>query len=703
MNWATKPLVRLLLPFAAGILACGIYDGVSISFLLLLTLVTFGICSWLASPKQNFQYRWLYGFFICVVFMSLGYILCWYSNTANHKNFFTNHLSEEKSELLIGVVSDLPKYGKWTKIKLDIQETARTDGRKIKSVGYIEALIQANSTKKQLNYGDLIAIPANKIQKIKPPKNPNSFNYKKYLRFQNIHYQCFIKQNEYILLDSDQIGFVYWTAYKLRMKFLAVLEKHLSKNDNLPVSSALILGYKHDLDKKIRSAYADTGSMHVLAVSGLHVGFIYAILIFLLDKIRSHKQSVNIIKLFIILFGLWSFVLITGASSSVARAALMLSIVAHGKYTNQMSFVYNTIAASAFLILMWDPYELFQVGFQLSFLAVLGIMFFYDKIRKWFLPKNMLLYKVWQGTAVGIAAQITVIPLSIFYFGRVPIYFWLTGFIVVFAAGLVLYLGVLLFLLEFTVPFLAVWVGKLLDLILTWLNKFIYLVQEIPYGVIGDLSIGTPMLVTIYIVLLSAIFWIRYKKDFWLQTTSILFFATACWFSFQQYKNYQTKEITVYDAGKGNTLIDFIYNQKVISLVNSNIDSSKIEFVASGNRNSLGINDVTTINIDTVEYFKNGVFIWQKPFIQFYDKKMMIVESNLGSEEKLTTKIDHLILRNNPKIKIEELSEVIDFQEVITDNTNNYWTTNKWRTECENQKITFTDSKNKAVILSLKN
>ncbi len=702
MNWHTKPLLRLLLPFMGGIFTCGHFQT-KLTILFLPLLISFGILFWLANSIQSFKYRWVFGFTMTIFVFCLGYQMCYYNNDAVHKNYFANHLTGEKDEILIGVISDIPKYGKWTKIKLDIQTINRTNTRNQKFGGSIEALIEADSTKKQLKYGDLLAIPASNLKKIDPPKNPNSFNYQRYSYFQNIHYQCFIRKNNYKLLKHDQGPYIATITNKLRFSFLAVLKKHIPKDEALAVSSALILGYKNDLNEKTRNAYAETGAMHVLAVSGLHVGIVYMILHFLLARIKSYKKSVRLIKLIISLLGIWFFVLLTGSAPSVIRAALMFSIITIGKQLELNSYIYNTISASAFFILVIDPYQLFQVGFQLSYLAVLGIIFFFDKIRRFILIKSDYLNNIWEMTVVGIAAQITVIPISAFYFGKIPIYFWLTGFVVVSAATIILSLGLLLFVLEITIPFLAYYVGIVLNGVVLLLNKFIYLIQEIPYGVIDNISIGSTFLVLLYLTLLSTIFWLRFESKLWLKIASCILLVSSIWYSVQQYQNYQTKEIIVYDAGKDNTIIDFIYNQKVISLINSTVDESKINFTTIGNRNAYGINEIKTINLDSTDYYKNGVFVWQKPFIQFYDKKLMIVDSKIKNISDYKTELDLVLMRKNAKIKVEELNQVIDFQQLIVDNSNTYWNSNKWKEDCENQKITFNDSKNGAIILPIEN
>jgi len=278
----------------------------------------------------------------------------------------------------------------------------------------------------------------------------------------------------------------------------------------------------------------------------------------------------------------------------------------------------------------------------------------------------------------------------------------LTGFLVVFAATIILSLGLLLFALEFTIPFLAEYIGMLLNEIITLLNQFIYLIHQLPYGVIDNISIGSTFLTLLYLTLLSAIFWLRFENKLWLKVASSILFASSIWYSVQQYQNYRTKEIIVYDAGKDNTIIDFIYNQKVISLVNSKVDDSKLNYTTTGNRNAYGINNIKTINLDSTDYYKNGVFIWQKPFIQFYDKKLMIVDSKIKNISDYKTEIDLVLMRKNAKINIEELNQVIDYQQVIVDNSNNYWNSNKWKEDCKNQEITFNDSKNGAVILPIK-
>ena len=183
----------------------------------------------------------------------------------------------------------------------------------------------------------------------------------------------YLKENEWILLPGKNENALKSFLFSIREKVVNLLEKYLGNTDESSIAKALLIGYKVDLDKDLVQAYSDAGVVHIIAISGLHIGIIYAILLWLFSMLPFTKKS-RPLRLFFILTGLWLFALLTGASPSAVRAAIMFSFIIIGTAFNKTGSVYNSIAASAFLLLCFNPYFLWDVGFQLSYLAVLGIV-----------------------------------------------------------------------------------------------------------------------------------------------------------------------------------------------------------------------------------------------------------------------------------------------------------------------------------------
>ncbi|NJO90405.1 MAG: ComEC/Rec2 family competence protein, partial [Chloroflexia bacterium] len=240
-------------------------------------------------------------------------------------------------------------------------------------------------------------------------------------------------------------------AYDLRSSILSVYQSSGIQGDEFAILAALTLGVKDYLSDEIVEAYSDSGAMHVLAVSGLHVGILMAMLNMIFSFFWKRKKLL-VLKSIIILVFLWLFALITGLAPSVTRSALMFSFFILSKNSGKRPSSYNSLAAAAFIILLFNPNALFHVGFQLSFLAVISILLFQQKLYRTIDIKNKYLDYFWQLTTVSLAAQIGTTPISIFYFHQFPIYALLTNIIVIPAAAIILNAVILLLIANFYAP-----------------------------------------------------------------------------------------------------------------------------------------------------------------------------------------------------------------------------------------------------------
>ena len=246
----------------------------------------------------------------------------------------------------------------------------------------------------------------------------------------------------------------------MRDKLLNILKENGLKNNELAVASALILGYKDDLGEELKHSYSSAGATHVLAVSGLHVGIIFLVLNFLLN-ILDKNDRFKISKAILLICFLWAYATITGLSPSVVRAATMFSFVTIGKSFGKSSSIYNTLCASAFVLLVYNPYLIMEVGFQLSYLAVVGIVYFQSIIYKWIYVKNKFLKYIWMITSVSIAAQLTTFPLGLLYLHQSPTYLFASNLFVIPGAMLIIGLGILLFITSW-IPLISGGIGWLL-------------------------------------------------------------------------------------------------------------------------------------------------------------------------------------------------------------------------------------------------
>ncbi|HSH51497.1 MAG TPA: ComEC/Rec2 family competence protein, partial [Bacteroidales bacterium] len=314
--------------------------------------------------------------------------------------------------------------------------------------GKILTYFEKDSKVHKLAYGDQLIVQSY-INFVMHSGNPKAFNYKKYLAFRDIHYQTYIQSGKFKILNHNQGPALYQFSKKVRGSLLNIYKENNISGDEFAVLSALTLGYKEELSPDIRESFSSSGAMHILAVSGLHVGIIYIILVRIFFFLQRNRYG-RIIQSLLIIFALLFYAFLTGLSNSVLRATIMFSIVALGKIFVRQTNIYNTIFLSAFIMLLANPYSITDVGFQLSYMAVFSIIFFYPKIYSLIEVKYALGDKIWQLISVAIAAQIGTFPLTLFYFNQFPMYFILANIFIIPIAIILIYAAVTLFLFSFS-------------------------------------------------------------------------------------------------------------------------------------------------------------------------------------------------------------------------------------------------------------
>jgi competence protein ComEC len=277
-----------------------------------------------------------------------------------------------------------------------------------------------------------------------------------------------------------------------------------------------MVGFTDDLDPMLLKSYADSGTIHIIAISGLHLALICQILQLTLQKIGSKKCG-RWIKLILIISCLWGYSFLSGASPSVIRAAGMFSLVLFAKIILRETNIYNTLASSAFLLLCFDPYWIFDTGFQLSYAAVLSLGLFSKPVRNLISLQNKILAVFWDATSVSIAAQILTTPICIYYFHRFPSYFLIANLLAVPLSSFILVAGILLCICAFIQP-LAQVLGWILGYLISFLNGFIRHISSLPGAAIGDLSFSLPQLIFVYFTIFCFYRFLILKEKSWLLT-----------------------------------------------------------------------------------------------------------------------------------------------------------------------------------------
>ena len=527
--------------------------------------------------------------------------------------------------------------------------------------------IQKEDTSKLYNVDDILLIHS-EFQEIRSPLNPNQFNYRSYLEKQYIFHQLFTEQHLIFEISSKRQT-IFGYADALRQTINNRLNTYDFKPEELAIINALILGQRQDMDRGMYTEYANAGAIHILAVSGLHVGIILMMLSFVLKPIENLKGG-KVVKVIIILALLWSFAVIAGLSASVTRAVTMFSIVAIAMHLKRPTNIYNTLSISMFILLLAKPMFLFDVGFQMSYLAVFAIVSIQPLLYKLWLPKWKVTDYFWQIFTVTMAAQLGVAPISLFYFHQFPGLFFISNLAIIPFLGLILGFGILvilLSLLNILPEILANLYGRLINAmnhVVSWVSK-----QEA--FLIKDISFEATHVIATYLLLVALVLVYRkfYFKRIAILLVSILFLQS----------------ILIYTKSKNSSQSFIIFHKSRYSMLGKkkntdltiwhNLDSSVIKTQTMISDFKVG-NFIKSIRYDSIHN------VYKTPH-----KTLLIIDS-LGVYE-VNFKPDYILLRNSPRINLKRVIDSLQPELIIADGSNYKSYVKRWEATCLKEKLPF--------------
>jgi competence protein ComEC len=529
---AYKTILKLIVPLVIGILL-GSY--LELHFVIAFTLWSTLFIALLVlhfSAKQVYQLRSLIGYTISLLFLVTGIL-----NYAIHSPRIKTNSIENNY---------LPN----DKLIITLDELSYGTGSFYKSIASVNGIIRGRDTNVVsgrilffghkdfglLETGDQLVIKS-ELNSIQNKGNPGEFNQEWFWFNHAITQQSFAQSTEIERIGHISTVSGFWG--KVRNYLITELKRKVTP-EVLGLTTALSLGDKSLLEKETRENFANAGAMHVLAVSGLHVGILLGIIQWLCKFIHFLQRNYRYLIVSIVV--IWLYAMLTGMSPSVARAALMFTILAVGKANGKSFFSINSLMTSALLLLLWNPLLLYHIGFQLSYFAMFGISFFYEPIRQLLAIQNKWLRKIWEGTALGIAAQIGTAAISLYYFHQFPNYFILTNIIFIVLAGVAL-ASVLLFFFLHPVPFLSDLIAEGINLIYGAIIWVVTLINKFPYAVAKGFTICLGSLLLFYCLLGFTIYFNKKRHLIAFIAGSISLFLVSNSFIYQRYSNLNKREL----------------------------------------------------------------------------------------------------------------------------------------------------------------
>lgn len=629
-----RPFLRLLIPVISGILFCKfISPSVNLFFIGIIGLAII-LFSFFIPEKYIYTLRWLFGAGMMLFLFSLSIQFYQYRETLISYDF------PQETTSFIGQVLDIPQQ-KRRSVACEVHLTYPTDKK-------IMLYLESDSSSRSLQPGDEIVLQA-QVKAFKNLGNPDEFDYKNFMQNKGFSGSTYANSTNWSKTGRVSHS-VRAKALRVRAEVLDVYKSFDLSDDEYSFISAITLGYKADLSDDLKEAFRASGTSHILAVSGLHVGIIYIIILSLFSFLSSRGKTFILKQILILLF-LWGYVFITGMPVSVVRAAIMLSLLSVGSMLNRKGLTYNTLAVAAFFTLIINPNYLFDVGFQLSFAAVFSILFFQPKISKLFTPKYKASKYIWNLFTVSFAAQLGVFPLGLYYFGTFPTYFFITNLLVIPFIGIIIYSAVSLILfslLSFLNIGLLQAVTKLIVLFMQFLIKtvlqIVYFFESLPMSVLDGHRISTLQLFLIFAILLSlTLFIIRRHANMLISLlVSIVLLLTTISFNYLKeplnqfvvYNNYNEPEMG-YIVNGIKTALPIYSNQTVphpsanIVLLTENSYKSKISNLV--------------LPVDILILTSDNSFSMME-LIAFFEPKKVIIDSSIAgySADKLKRECNKL-------------------------------------------------------------
>lgn len=664
-SWTPYALVRIALVFAAGIITGLCFPDqipipdVSIVFATL--TISFSVLAYL-KWKGRLKYINIGVIGIVALFLA-GYCNIYYSTDSNRTDHFM-HDDKPVQFYKVRIANQAQEKSNSWKVEGDVLWIKYDTSSWTPRSGKVLLYFSKKNYQTPFRYGDVLLVKGSP-ELLREPANPGEFDYKTFLSYRKIYHQHFLREGKVFHIGYEPVSRVVAHAIVAREWADKVIEKSVTGNEEQATASALVLGVTDGLDNDLLGAYAATGSLHVLSVSGLHVGIIYWLILTILRPLNNTTRG-KVVLAVISTLVLWAYAFITGLSPSVLRAVTMFTFVALARPWGQQTNIYNTLASSAFCLLLYEPYLIMSVGFQLSYLAVAGIVYLQPKIVVLWQPKAWLWEQIWQITCVSIAAQAATFALGLLYFHQFPVYFLFSNLFVIPVSFVVLVLGIALVCVGAIAP-IAFVLGFLLQWTIAFMNWGVYQMEALPGSLIDNVYINVVQcwLLMATICCLVLLFELRKTTFFSAAAMGIVAFSVIQWI--QYVENTHQRKFVVYNVA-GHSACDLLDHGRAYFFTDSALanDQNNIRFHIRPNRLRNGTVDV--VNGVKQEFVADlpgcRLVVWNGLKILLLEQRDFNVPSDI--------QFDYIVVGGNSVRSLESVKR-LKFRKLILDSSNSFY------------------------------
>ncbi|NCA80169.1 MAG: ComEC family competence protein, partial [Sphingobacteriia bacterium] len=530
--------------------------------------------------------------------------------------------------------------------------------------------LKRDSLSDKLQYGHRF-YAGTKLSEVSASLNPHEFNYKSFLNRKGIRYQSYISSEFWSKSAETKGNILQHYALSIRNYFLKIFQSKEMDVHEMGVITAILLGYDEVLDPELAKHYTGAGVSHILCVSGMHVGILFLLLNLILGFLDKRKHG-KVIKSIILLLFVWFYALITGLSPSVMRAATMFTFVIVGNGFKRNVSIYNSLLGSMMFLLLINPNVLFEVGFQLSYLAVFSIVWLQKPLYNVWRPKNKALDYFWQLISVSIAAQALTTPITLYYFHQFPNYFILSNIVTPVLSSVVMYLGIALISFSF-IPFLSDLIATLLVWSIKLMNFLVISIHELPGSVSYHIDVDFISMILLYLAMFSLLLMLLMKQKKWLLPSLMLWILFFGYIIKDKWSEQNTQKLTFY-AIRNQSLIELNIGGNCFQFCDSktadNIQSLEFQTKTSHIRQGIIHKEVIVMNDSTTTVRKE--FSLHPNYLVAGNKKILFInrQTYKSKIEYPEANVDIVYIHGNPWIDLEKLHQKIHAQIWLIDGTN---------------------------------
>lgn len=675
MKQSSNVFVRILVPFCAGIWVLRVAHFTKLNLLLyisaLSSLFLIFIFNYLYTSLKVYHHKQNIAILLYLFFFSIGGL----SSLSHQELKYSNHFSRYKAEYFKIYIADEPQE-KGGIIRFKARVTCAYEGiKKTRTAGLLMIALRLESSGSPvLNYGDVYLIPA-RYTSIPSPLNPGEFDSPEWLANQSIYHQAYLSSEELIPLKEQHGLPLIRFAIALRKLQVERYRKLIRDDDAFALAATLILGYRAALDTEILSAYSQTGTIHALSVSGMHVGIIYLILEAALSWM-NRRTVLKWTKVILILTLIWFYTLLTGYPASALRSAIMLTMLILSKSLHRNTSSNHILAFSAFCLLRYDPFLLWDVGFQLSYMAVLGLVDLQPGIRRLLSFKSYWVQKGWEMISLSIAAQIFTFPFSIYYFHQFPVYFLLSNLFIALPVIALMYAGLAILI------FHLYWLAVPFEWLITFMNSGLARIARLPYSTVQQIWLTKPELCLLCMLMIAILTGLQNKKKLYLFAALFILMLLQGLLAQEKITAQRQKKIILFSLNR-NYAVAFILAEKAVLVTDLRPNNQAFKFHIQPALDQLRISSVICIPWNTRRKEREGYgLVIRDHQIRFRQFSILMVDSFFDHRRiRNRSLFDAIWIHGNPRVKVSELRKDIRFQKIWIDGTNYSDIVNKIQTD----------------------